>query len=533
MCDIAILVVDIMHYLEPQTIESLKLLQKRKAPYIVALNKIDRCIDWKPDNDAPFDVSYKKQKKHTKADFEKRLENTKLAFANEGINSELYSRNTNLKTDVSLVPTSAHTGEGIPDLLYLLCQLTQKYMKDKLAYEESKFKASVLEVKKIEGYGATIDVILSNGSLHPNDTIVVCGMRGPICSKIRALLLPNEGTEMRVKSTASAYKVISEPINASMGVRIACQESLEYALAGSELFVVPRHTKGNERYEIIEQLKDEVQGDYAKILSKVNRNNRGVYVQASTLGSLEALITFLTKLEPPIPISGVGIGDVHKGDVMKAGICVQQQPEYAVILAFNIQIDNEARNLANEMGVKIFEAEIIYHLQEMFEAYLKEIYEARKLKAKDIAVFPVEFHILSPEHVFHNKNPFVVGVEIKKGTLRLNTPICVQRYNIVNQKKIPIPLWLGYVTSIRLEDKDVRAAKKGDKVSVRIEGDDTTKNIQVGRNFNFNEPLISRVTKESIDALKAHFADEVRDDKEMVKHLFFLRDYFGVVNKHT
>lgn len=90
---------------------------------------------------------------------------------------------------VSLVPTSAHTGEGIPDLLSLLVQLTQNRLTERLMYL-SGLEATVLEVKMIEGHGTTIDVILSNGVLNEGDKIVVCGLNGAIVTNIRALLTP-------------------------------------------------------------------------------------------------------------------------------------------------------------------------------------------------------------------------------------------------------------------------------------------------------------------------------------------------------
>ena len=207
LCDIAILVIDIMHGLEPQTLESINLLKKRKTPFIVALNKIDRLYDWKSTADAPLSVCLKKQPKHTLDEFRKRADEVSVALAEQGLNAKLYYENKDFRKFVSLVPTSAHTGEGIPDLLMLMVQLTQKMMGERLAFTRN-VECTVLEVKVIAGLGYTIDVILSNGELKEGDTIVVCGSDGPIVTQIRALLMPEPLKELRVKNQYKNHKVI-------------------------------------------------------------------------------------------------------------------------------------------------------------------------------------------------------------------------------------------------------------------------------------------------------------------------------------
>ena len=134
LCNIAILVVDIMHGLEPQTLESMRLLRDRKTPFVVALNKIDRLFGWKKIDNNGFRESLAKQTKGCQDEFRDRLNQTKLAFAEQGFNSELYYENKSMARFVSLVPTSAHTGEGIPDILKLLVQLTQERMANSLMY---------------------------------------------------------------------------------------------------------------------------------------------------------------------------------------------------------------------------------------------------------------------------------------------------------------------------------------------------------------------------------------------------------------
>lgn len=80
----------------------------------------------------------------------------------------------------------------------LLVQLTQNMMNERLSYV-NELSCTVLEVKVVEGLGTTIDVILVNGVLNEGDTIVVCGLNGPIVTTIRALLTPPPMQEIRVK----------------------------------------------------------------------------------------------------------------------------------------------------------------------------------------------------------------------------------------------------------------------------------------------------------------------------------------------
>ena len=162
----------------------------------------------------------------------------------------------------------------------------------------------------------------------------------------------------------------------------------------------------------------------------------------------------------------------------------------------------------------------------MFEDYIKKLKEERKAAAKDVAVFPVEMMIISPEHVYNNKNPLVLGVDIKRGTLRMNTPIVAKRWNA---QKIGTPLYLGRIDGIKKEDKDVQKASMGDKVSVRIMGDDEQKNLQVGRSFLVTDPLVSEISRDSIDALKANFEEEMKEDGDTVQHLGELKRYFNVI----
>lgn len=224
----------------------------------------------------------------------------------------MYYENENFAKNVSLVPTSAITGEGIPDMLMLLVNLTQSRMSNQLMYL-SELECTVLEVKVVEGLGTTIDVILSNGVLNEGDRIVLCGLSGPIVTTIRALLTPQPLRELRVKSEYVHHK----SVKAALGIKISAQ-NLDNAIAGSRLLVV-----GPDDDE--DDLKEEIMSDLKSLMGSVDKSGRGVCVQASTLGSLEALLEFLKVSK--IPVSGINIGPVHKRDIMRAATMLEKAKE--------------------------------------------------------------------------------------------------------------------------------------------------------------------------------------------------------------
>ena len=149
-------------------------------------------------------------------------------------------------------------------------------------------QATVLEVKAIPGYGTTVDVILVNGTLRESDTIVLAGTDGPIVTQIRSLLLPQPMKELRVKNTYTEPK----EVRAAQGVKITAKD-LEKAIAGLNLQVAYHPDE-------VDICKEEVAHELKSALGRIKLQDRGVYVQASTLGSLEALLEFLKTSDIPV-----------------------------------------------------------------------------------------------------------------------------------------------------------------------------------------------------------------------------------------
>ncbi|GJW38029.1 eukaryotic translation initiation factor 5B [Tanacetum coccineum] len=502
LCDIAILVVDIMHGLEPQTIESLNLLRMRNTEFIVALNKVDRLYGWKTCRNAPIGKAMKLQSKDVQLEFDHRVTQIITQFKEQGLNTELYNKNKDMGETYSIVPTSAISGEGIPEMLLLLVQWAQKTMVKKLTYK-SKIECTVLEVKVIEGLGTTIDVVLVNGVLHEGDEIVVCGFQGPIHTTIRSLLTPHPMKELRVKGAYIHHK----EIKAAQGIKITAQ-NLEHAVAGTSLYVVGENDDVDEKKEL-------VMDDMRNVMSRIDKSGEGVYVQASTLGSLEALLEFLKTPAVNIPVSGIGIGPVHKKDVMKASVMLEKKKEYATILAFDVKVTPEAREMADSLEVKIFIADIIYHLFDQFKAYIENLKEEKKKEAAVDAVFPCVLQIM-PNCVFNKKDPIILGVDVIEGILKIGTPICIPQREFID---------IGRISSIENNHKPVDYAKKGQKVAIKITGSNAEEQQKMfGRHFEMEDELVSHISRASIDVLKANYRDELSNEEwklvVKLKHLF-------------
>lgn len=499
-------------------VESLNMLRSKGTPFVIALNKVDRLYGWETVKDRPFVEALPLQDESVQSEFESRASQIMLTIAEQGLNAELYYKNKDFKEYVSIIPTSAHTGEGVPDILMLLVQLSQKLYIDRIMWNTDT-QCTVLEVKVIEGLGATADVILANGTLKRGDRIIMCGFSGPIVTRVRELLTPRPLQEMRVKTEYLHH----QQVDGAMGIKI-CANNLEGVVAGSACLVPYADVPYDE-----ECLKEDVMYDLknlAKAASEVN-GGMGVYAVASTLGSLEALLEFLKTSK--IPVSAVNIGPIHKKDVFKASIMLEHKPEYATILAFDVPVTKDGADLAKDLNVNIFTADIIYHLFDKFTAYMAEVRKEQQEKAALTAVFPCIVEISSPEHVWcrgGGGDPILVGMTVIQGTLKRGTPLCVAKRGgaIDPATGLRAHLDIGRVVSLELNKKSVESAKVGQSVSVKI---DAVTSIVFGRQFDHTDQMFSRVTRKSIDALREFFKEEL--SKEDWNLLLKLKKQYGVI----
>ena len=297
----AILVIDVRRGIQPQTVESLRILVKQKVPFLIAANKIDRLPGWKSYPDLPLLKSLKKQSRAPIEALESIIYETMAELSHFNLEPDRFDRITNFAKKIAIIPTSAVTGEGIPELFLVLASLTEQYLKKQLELHLDKGKGVVLEVKKEIGLGTTLDVILFDGIIKQNSQIVIAGKNGAITTYVRAILLPKDLDEIR--DPRNKFSHVEEAI-AAIGVKLVAP-NIEEAIAGSALYVVEEEDKN----DAISKIEDEL----ANIL--VETDDAGVIVKADALGSLEALVNFLK--DSNIQIRFAAVGNITKKDILR------------------------------------------------------------------------------------------------------------------------------------------------------------------------------------------------------------------------
>jgi len=484
VADIAILVVDVMEGVMPQTIEALILLRDRGVPFIVAANKIDKIPGWISTPDAPFLETMRKQSQKTLDELEKRLYMIIAKLYEFGYQAERFDRVRDFKTTIPVVPISARTGEGVSELLALIAGLAQQFMKKKLITSEEPAKGVVLEVREEPGLGVTLDTIIYDGVIRRNDMFIVASKSGYVLTHVRGLLLPRPLQDMRMHE--GRFLSVEEVVAAS-GVKIVAP-GLEEAVAGSSLYVIPK-SEDVENY--VKLIREEVSQAVFRVESD------GVVVKADTLGSLEAIVTALKR--ESIPIRLADVGNVSKNDVIEAIVVKKSKPEYGIILAFNVKVLEEARELAEKERIPIFLDNIIYRLLENALKWAKEYKLVEKMKILESLVRPAKIKII-PGYVFRRSDPAIVGVEVLEGTIKPGYPL--MRSDGVS---------IGNIMQIRDRDNVLREARKGQRVAISIKG-----KVLIGRHVDEGDVLYTEIPREHVTQWLTLYSGELSDDEKKV-----------------
>src|SRR3990170_5925463 len=493
VADIAILVVDNLRGFETQTYECVDILKSRKTPFLVAANKTDRISGWVSKPDQPFLVSYHSQDTYVRQDMDEHLYTIMGAFSSKGFQANRFDKITSFTKTVAIVPTSAKTGEGIPELIAVLIGLTQQHLRNQLKVTKGPARGTVIEVKEEPGLGITVNAIIYDGVLQKGDIIVLGGKDQPISTKVRAVLLPKPLDEIR--DPRDKFSSVTS-VSAASGVKIAAPD-LENAIAGAPLYVVPPEEDTDKYVELVSE-------EVGKL--RVVTDVEGVILKTDALGSLEAIAEILKRENVPIRLADVG--DISKRDVTEAAVVKEHEPLYGAILAFNVKVLQDAQEEARNRGVQIFQHNIIYHLIDNYTQWMRSEQEARLLKEFEKFTRPGMVRML-PGYVFRNAKPAIFGVEVLAGTIKPKYPLV----NVEGQD-------LGEVMQIQEKGKAISEATSGMQVALSME-----KPI-VGRHINEGDVLYVKVPESHAKAMLTKFQTRLTPEE-----LDALNNYVNIMRK--
>ena len=481
--DIAIVVVDVNKGLEAQTIESLDILKNRKVPFVIALNKIDQISGWKKNNSILIAEQLKIQDPTILSYLDEKVYNVVGALSRIGFSSEAFWRVKDFTKELAIVPVSAVTGTGVPELLAVLVGLTQQYMSKRLERHETETKGIVLEVNDEVGLGPSANIILLDGTLKHGDRIVV-GKRDSVTStKIKALLLPKPLDEMR--DPRDKFRHVDTVI-AAAGLKITSPD-LDGVLAGSPLYVV-----NNPEDE--ERLKSNIETEIKSAIIQTESN--GIILRCDTIGSIEAITELLKKEN--IPVRSADLGNITRRDILSASAVREKDRYLGVVLGFNVKVLEEAEKEAYERRIKIFNEKIIYNLVRSYSEWVtyERVHE-------DSIIFneipPIcKFQFLKG-YVFRRNNPAVFGAEILIGKLR-------QKISVMNKKGKKI----GVIHQIQNEGKNLEVADKGTQVALSIKGP------TIGRQINEGDLFYTDLNSKQTKFLLERFSNRLNEEEKEV-----------------
>ena len=378
------------------------------------------------------------------------------------LDAERFDRINDYTKQVAVVPVSSITGDGIPELLMVITGLAQRFLEGCLSCDVKGFaKGTILEIKEEKGMGMSLDVIIYDGRIALNDTIVIGGVEQPIVTRVKALFEPAPLSEMRDRKTK--YNPVQQAI-AATGIKIVAPD-IENVIAGMPLVVPGKN---------LEEAKKKVQEEVNEVAIQTDKN--GVIIKADSLGSLEALTTLLK--EKNIPIRKATVGPIMKKDYSDAEANYEQDPLQAVILGFNIP---EAESTDK---VKILTSDVIYRLIIDYTRWVEE--EKRRLEEKELEnlVRPCKLEFLR-NCSFRASNPAILGVEVLRGTAKNGIPL---------MKTDGKPI--GKIASMQLEKENVAKAEKGTQLAISL------LDVTIGRQVQEGDVFYSAIPEEDFRKIK-------------------------------
>ena len=326
--DIAILVVAADDGVMPQTVEAINHAKAAGIEIVVAINKID-----KPSAN---------------------IDRVKQELTEYELIPEDWGGST------ICVPVSAHTGEGIKELLEMVL-LTAEVMELK-ANPNRRARGLVIEAELDKGKGPVATVLVQKGTLRVGDPIAA----GSAYGKVRAMM---DDQGRRVKEAGPSMPVeilgLNDVPNAGE-VFVGCKNDKD-ARSFAETFI------SQNKIKKLEETKSKMSlDDLFNQIQEGNLKELGIVVKADVQGSVEAIKQSLVKLsneEVVVKIIHGGVGAINESDVTLAAA------SNAIIIGFNVRPDATAKETAEREGVDVRLYRVIYNAIEDVEAAMKGMLE--------------------------------------------------------------------------------------------------------------------------------------------------------------
>ncbi len=396
LADIALLVVDINEGFMPQTVESINILKKFKTPFIVVANKIDRIPMFVNCPGKSFRDCFKMQREEWVVEFEKRLYNLVSKLYEFGFSSERYDRIKDFKKNLVIVPASAKESVGLQDIIVMLTGLAQRFLESEISLKVSdQGVGTVLEVKREDSMGLTVDTILYQGKLRKGDVVALNTKSGPSTTRVKGLYVAvgRGGKSLQEK----------KEINAAAAIRILLANKID-VIPGTPIYSV---RSGDDIDEIFNEIQKATQPD-------IDISENGIIVKADSLGSLEA-ISYELSLEN-IKVRQADIGDISKRDIISAETL--NDPTERLIVGFNVEVLPEAKDTLASSDVDVITDRIIYNLVEKTKEWIESKRRALLEEKKREIPIPSKVMIM-PEYIFRTTKPVIVGLKVISGRLKV------------------------------------------------------------------------------------------------------------------
>lgn len=353
--DLAILVVSAEDGVKPQTLEALSCIKESNIPYVVAINKIDR-----PGVD---------------------VEKTKASLAEHEIYVEGYGG------DISFVPISALTGQGIPDLLEILALMAE--LQDLKTSPAAKASGIIIEAYVDQKRGTTATLIIKNGRLSVGEFVTA----GDAFSPVRAIV-DSAGDTIKTAQASNPVRIVGWSKVPIVGMEFSTVSSKKDA----EMLVAQYKSPA-----VIEKIPAAETAEGAPKVVVVP-----LIIKADAVGSLDAIVHEIAKIsvEGIMPkILSASVGTINENDLKTAS--AGQNP---IVMGFNVKVDASAKAIAERLKIPVMNFDIIYRLTEWLVAEIEKrrpriSVEEETGRAKILKLFSAE------------KDRYVIGGKVESGTL--------------------------------------------------------------------------------------------------------------------